>query len=93
MICLPTVAALKTPDVYEGLELAEKNGLAIILFFIGFWLLIGVLSILRPKLFVRRRSGLGYTLDFRDPWSWAVDLYLLIGLPLLFIYLAFSHSP
>ena len=93
MICMPTVGALKTPDAYQGLELARKNGLVIILFFIGFWLLIGVLSVLRPNLFVRRPSGFGYTLDFRDPWSWAVHLYLLIGIPFLFIYLALSRSP
>jgi len=92
MICLPT-AALKAPDPYKVVELVWKNGLVIILFFIGFWLLIGVLAVLRLNLFVRRRSGLGYTLDFRDPWSWAVHLYLLIGLPLLFIYLTFSRSP
>jgi len=85
MTCLRTDAALKTPDVYEGLELARKNRLVIILFFIGFWLLIGVLSVLSPNVFVRRRSGFGYTLDFRDPSSWAVYLYLLIGIPFLFI--------
>ena len=93
MICMPTVGALKTPDAYQGLELARKSGLVIILFFIGFWLLIGMLSVLRPNLFVRRPSGFGYTLDFRDPWSWAVHLYLLIGIPFLFINLALSRSP
>jgi len=85
MICMPTVGALKTPDAYQGLELARKSGLVIILFFIGFWLLIGVLSVLSPNVFVRSRSGFGYTLDIRDPWSWAVHLYLLIGIPFLFI--------
>jgi hypothetical protein len=92
MICLST-AALKRFDSPQRFELLVKNGLAIILFFVGFWLLIGVLSVLRPNLFVRRRSGFGYTLDFRNPWSWVVHLYLLIGLPLLLIFLALSRSP
>ena len=92
MFCLPT-AVLRTYDSPQRFDLVVKNGLAIMLFFVGFWLLIGVLSVLRPNLFVRRRSGFGYTLDFRDPWSWAVHLYLLIGLPLLLIYLALSRSP
>jgi hypothetical protein len=87
------VAALVTPDSYNSIEVVRKNGLVIILFFVGFLLLVSVLSILKPNLFVRRRSGLGYSINLRDPWSWAVHLYLLIGLPLLIVYLALSRSP
>ncbi len=93
MIWHPTFAALVTPDPYHSIEVVRKNGLVIILFFAGFLLLISVLSVLKPNLFVRRRSGLGYSINLRNPWSWAVHLHLLIGLPLLFIYLALSCSP
>ena len=93
MIWHPTVPALVTPDPYHSIEVVRKNGLVIILFFVGFLLLISVLWVLKPSLFVRRRSGFGYSINLQDPWSWVVHLYLLIGLPLLFIYLALSHSP
>jgi len=79
MIWHPTVAALVIPEPYHGIEVVRKNGLVIILFFVGFLLLISVLAVLKPNLFVRRRSGLGYSLNLRDPWSWTVHLYLLIG--------------
>ena len=53
----------------------------IILFFAGFLLLISVLSVLKPNLFVRRRSGLGYSINLRNPWSWTVHH---LSRPLLF---------
>ena len=40
MIWDPTVAALVTPHPYHSVEVVRKNGLVIVLFFIGFLLLI-----------------------------------------------------
>lgn len=95
IICLPALAlpthCQQTPDPYQPSELARKDGLVIILYFVGFMLLIGVLSVLQPTLFVRRCSGLGYTLNFAHPWSWAVNLYFLVGIPVLLTFLALSR--
>jgi len=39
-----------------------------------------------PALFVRKRYGIGYTLNFGNPWSWAVlaVMLLAIAVPLSF---------
>ncbi len=60
-----------------SIQVVRKNGLVIILFFAGFLLLISVLSVLKPNLFVRRRSGLGYSINLRNPWSWTVPTICL----------------
>jgi uncharacterized membrane protein len=38
-----------------------------------------------PSLFVRKRLGIGYTLNFGNPWSWAIlaVIILLVAAPIL----------
>src|SRR3984893_15944922 len=48
-----------------------------------------------PALLVPKRFGIGYTLNFGNPWSWAVLAFLLLMLVVPFILLTASthHLP
>ena len=46
-----------------------------------------------PSLFVRKRLGIGYTLNFGNPWSWVVlaGIILLIAAPVRFAVSSFGQ--
>jgi hypothetical protein len=94
IVCLPSCAHShenKRPsDPLRVVELARQNMVVIIIFFVGFLLAIGVLSLIQPTLFVRKRSGLGYTVNFTHPWAWPVTVALVVGILLLLTYLVVS---
>jgi hypothetical protein len=64
-------------------------------FWIRFWV-VGVLYVNRndPRLFVEKRSGLGWTLNFAHPIAWwlAGGLFVILGLVQLCFFLLFHSS-
>jgi uncharacterized membrane protein len=38
-----------------------------------------------PSLFVPKRFGIGYTLNFGNPWSWAVVVFIILMVALPFV--------
>jgi hypothetical protein len=48
-----------------------------------------------PSLFVPKRYGIGYTLNFANPWSWVVLvlIFALVAAPLILSAAFLSHLP
>jgi Family of unknown function (DUF5808) len=48
-----------------------------------------------PALFVPKRFGIGYTLNFGNPWSWVVlaAIFIIAMLPLVFVGMNVFQSP
>jgi uncharacterized membrane protein len=48
-----------------------------------------------PALFVPKRFGIGYTLNFANPWSWAVLVLIsaMVAAPLIFSAAIMRHLP
>jgi hypothetical protein len=46
-----------------------------------------------PALWVPKRYGLGYTLNFGNAWSWGILALLMLVAALPFIWLAVRHLP
>lgn len=48
-----------------------------------------------PSLFVRKRLGIGYTLNFSNPWSWVVlaIIFALVAAPLTVSVLVVRQVP
>jgi hypothetical protein len=46
-----------------------------------------------PAVLVPKRYGIGYTLNFGNPWSWAVLIFVLLmaALPLVFSAMTVRH--
>lgn len=48
-----------------------------------------------PALLVPKRFGIGYTLNFGNPWSWAVLAFvlLMVAVPFIFLMASTHHLP
>jgi len=48
-----------------------------------------------PALLVPKRFGIGYTLNFGNPWCWAVIVLLIVivALPLIMTAMSLHHLP
>jgi len=48
-----------------------------------------------PALLVPKRFGIGYTLNFGNPWSWAVLAFvlLMVVVPFIFLVASTGHLP
>jgi hypothetical protein len=48
-----------------------------------------------PALFAPKRFGIGYTLNFGNPWSWAVlvVIFVIVTLPILISAAYLHHLP
>jgi len=46
-----------------------------------------------PALLVPKRYGVGYTLNFGNPWAWVVMLFILVMIAIPIVFAAISASP